>query len=78
MSIPDFSQAQPDQRRIVREDNTIVYQGNVYGPLEGEELAGETVYLSERDGNLRVRTTSRILGTFPLLPPAEDNGEEEE
>ncbi len=80
MSIPDFSAAaaQADQRRTVREDNTIIYQGNAYGPLEGEELAGEHVYLSEREGNLRVRTASRLLGSFPLLPPNPEASDDEE
>ncbi len=71
MSIPDFTMAAgpTDEKRAVREDNTIVYRGNSYGPLE-DELAGETVYLAERDGNLRVRTATRVVGNFPLQEAA--------
>ncbi len=80
MMPPDFTLENApvaDQRRTVRPDNTISYQGNSYGPFE-DELVGEQVYLAEREGNLRVRTASRILGNFPLLPALNEGNDGEE
>jgi hypothetical protein len=59
-----------EERRKVRPNNMVVYQGVSYGPLP-EELAGETVRLRPSDEQVEVRADSgRVLATYPISEAA--------
>jgi len=76
---PEENGASPkEERRKVRANNMVVYQGNSYGPLP-EELAGETVRLRPTDEQIEVRADSgRVLATYPISEAAVAEQVEEE
>ena len=76
---PEGNGASPkEERRKVRANNMVVYQGVSYGPLP-EELAGETVRLRPTEEQIEVRADSgRVLATYPLNEAAGVAGTEEE
>ena len=76
---PEENGASPkEERRKVRTNNMVVYQGVSYGPLP-EQLAGETVRLRPTDEHVEVRADSgRVLATYPISEAASVAETEEE
>ncbi|HUP27185.1 MAG TPA: transcription termination factor NusA [Chloroflexia bacterium] len=69
--------APKEERRKVRPNNTVVYQGISYGPLP-EQMVGETVRLRPSDEQVEVRADSgRVLAAFPIGAGVGADSEEE-
>lgn len=54
--LPDSNQRQPEVRRTVRKDNTIIYDSNRYSVPLGTHAAHPEVRIEARDGMLRIQT----------------------